>query len=106
MNMLSQRAETAREERHRVILEAGLKLAERDGWGAITRDGVARAAEVADGSVNHAFGTIEGLRNAVMIEAVARRIVSIVATGLVVGHPAARDAPDDLKREAALSTVG
>ncbi len=105
MNMLTSRAAAARKERHDAILQAGLTLAERDGWGTLTRDAVARQAGVADGSVNHAFGTIDGLRSAVMAEAVARRIVSIVAAGLVAGHPAARDAPADLKRAAALSTV-
>lgn len=104
--MLAERAAVARKERHDTILAAAIAIAERDGWGAITRDGVAKAAGVADGSVNHAFGTVEGLRDAVMTAAVERRIVSIVATGLVAGHSAARDAPDDLKREAALSTVG
>lgn len=86
---------------HNRILDAGLAVAERDGWWTITRDGVAREAGVGHGSVNLAFGTVDALRDAVMAYAVRLAVLPVIAQGLAAGHQAARDAPDELRRAAA-----
>ena len=96
----SERAAQQREARRASILAAAVQLAEANGFATMKRDQIARAAGVADGSVNHECGSMEGLRDAVMEEAVCRRILPIVAQGLAQGHPAARAAPTKV-REAA-----
>jgi AcrR family transcriptional regulator len=88
------------ENRNRAVLEAALELAQERGFAGITRDAVAERAGVAAGSVNNAYGDMNGLRDAVMANAVARELVDIVGAGLAAGHPAARNAPDDLKARA------
>jgi AcrR family transcriptional regulator len=88
------------QERNRRILEAALALASERGYERITRSDVAERAGVADGSVNNAYGTMEGLRDAVMEAAVTRGIVAVVGQGLAAGHSIARGAPADLKQAA------
>lgn len=87
-------------ERKAAILAAAVEEAKEQGYQWITRDAVARRAGVGAGSVNVAFGRMVELKRAVLREAVARRIVEIVAQGLADGHPIAKDAPSDLKSEA------
>lgn len=89
--------------RNRRILDSALELAELRGYRAITREQVAERAGVATGSVNNAYGNMEGLRDAVMAAAVERRVPGVVAQGLADGHPAARAAPQDLKDSALAS---
>lgn len=88
------------ENRNRAVLDAAIAMAQERGFASITRDGVAERAQVAAGSVNNAYGNMDGLRDAVMAAAVEQRLVDIVGQGLAAGHPAARNAPDDLKRDA------
>ena len=88
------------ENRNRAVLEAALAMAQERGFASITRDGVAERAGVAAGSVNNAYGDMSGLRDAVMASAVEREMVDIVGQGLAAGHPAARNAPEDLKARA------
>lgn len=88
------------ENRNRAVLEAAIALAQERGFANITRDLVAERANVAAGSVNNAYGNMDALRDAVMAVAVERELVDIVGQGLAAGHPAARAAPEDLKRVA------
>lgn len=88
------------EDRNRRILEAAVSLAGEVGYLKITREAVADRAEVATGSVNNAYGTMDGLRDAVMAAAVERGLAAIVAQGLAASHPAARSAPQALKDSA------
>lgn len=90
----------ALEERRAAILEAAIAEAKEQGYQWITRDAVARRAGVGAGSVNVAFGRMVELKREVLRQAVARRLVEIVAQGLADGHPIAKDAPSDLKTEA------
>lgn len=83
------------------ILRAAIEEAKEQGYQWITRDAVARRAGVGAGSVNVAFGTMRELKRSVLRSAVAGRIVEIVAQGLADAHPIAKDAPSDLKQEAA-----
>lgn len=89
--------------RRKVVLDAAIEAASRHGYKNITRDGVALAAGVAAGSVNHAFGTMAQLRNEVMREAVRLGRTEIIAQGLADGHTLARAAPPQLRKKAALA---
>ncbi len=66
----------------------------------MTREAIATRAGVAFGSINHEFGTIDKLRDAVMEDAVTNERLDIIAQGLADGHPLARAAPDDLRTRA------
>lgn len=86
--------------RNRAVLDAALRLAGSRGYRNITRQQVADEAGVAVGSVNNAFGTMDGLRDAVMAAAVDRSLAAIVAQGLADRHPAALGAPATLRNAA------
>ena len=83
--------------RNRAVLDAALRLAGQRGYRNFTRQQVAAEAGVSAGSVNNAFVTMEGLRDAVMAAAVARGVVAVVAQGLADRHPAAIAAPAAVK---------
>lgn len=91
------------ENRNRAVLDAAVKLAQSRGYRTITRQQVADEAQVAVGSVNNAFGTMDGLRDAVMAAAVDRGLHVIIAQGLADRHPAAVAAPTQLRQEALAS---
>lgn len=92
------------ENRNRAVLDAAVKLAASRGYRNITRQQVADEAQVAVGSVNNAYGTMDGLRDAVMAAAVERSLPEIVAQGLIDRHPAALNASAEL-RGAALASL-
>jgi len=87
------------------ILTAAVELAKGIGYQWITRDQVAEAAEVSAGTINNAYGSMVGLKRAVLQHAVDNAIVEIVAQGLADGHEIARGAPADLKARAAALMV-
>lgn len=91
------------ENRNRSVLEAALALAGERGWRKFSRNDVAARAGVAAGSVNNAYGTMDGLHDAVMANAVDRGLLPIIAEGLAARHPAACAAPQDLKDSALAS---
>lgn len=91
------------ETRNRSVLEAAVALASERGFRNYSRSEVARRAGVADGGINWAFGTMDGLHDAVMRTAVERELLAIVAQGLALQHPAACAAPPDLKASALAS---
>jgi len=87
------------------ILAAAVELAKGIGYQWITRDQVAEAAEVSAGTINNAYGSMIGLKRAVLQHAVDNAIVEIVAQGLADGHEIARGAPTELKERAAALMV-
>lgn len=99
-----ERAALMRAGRRAAIMAAALELAEEIGFSNIGRDSVAARAGVAAGSVNHEFGTVASLRDAVMAEAIARGNLPIIAQGLACNHAAVQSAPPEL-RVAALTAV-
>jgi len=98
------RAALMRDQRRDKIMRAAVSEASRSGYRNMTRGDIASSAGVALGSINHEFGTMDGLRDAVMQEAVKTRRLDIVAQGLADGHAAARDAPAEM-REAAVRAL-
>lgn len=83
------------------ILTAAVELARGIGFQWITRDQVAEVAGVSVGTINNAYGSMRGLKRAVLQHAVDTEIVEIVAQGLADGHEIARGAGADLKARAA-----
>jgi AcrR family transcriptional regulator len=94
------RSALMRDRRRETILNAATLLAQRVGFGRLTREIVAAEAGVAVGSINHEFGTMDALRDEVMQVAVEHRHLGVVASGLAQRHPIACDAPEELKQEA------
>lgn len=88
------------ENRNRTVLEAGVSLATAHGMQAVTRPRVAAESGLALGTVSNAFGSMDGLRDAVMRAAVEREILPVVAQGLAERYPAAMNAEPDLKTRA------
>ena len=86
------------------ILNVAYTMAQRDGFGTLTRDNVAAEAGVAQGSVNHNFGTMNGLRDWVMEKAVEEENLELIAQGIALGNHVARSAPLEL-RQRALATL-
>lgn len=99
-----ERAAEMREDRSRKVLNAACDIAESEGISRVTRGRVADVAGVSDATVSNAFGTMAGLRRALMWEARKRPLLKVLAQGLALGDDIARDAPDDLK-QAALATI-
>ena len=83
------------------ILNAAMELAESTALRDITRELVAEKAGCTNGLINHYFGTVEKLRDAVLQLGVKQWIPKIVAEGLIAGSPIAEKAPRKLKLEAA-----
>lgn len=86
------------------ILEVAYTMAHRDGFGTLTRDGVAAEAGVAMGSVNHHWGKMSALREAVMQRAVEEENLELIGQGMALGDSVAKSAPLEL-RTRALTTL-
>lgn len=86
------------------ILEVAYTMAQRDGFGTLTRDGVAAEAGVAMGSVNHHYTKMSALREAVMQRAVEEENLELIGQGMALGDSVAKSAPLEL-RTRALTTL-
>ena len=86
------------------ILEVAFTMAQRDGFGTLTRDGVAAEAGVAMGSVNHHWVKMSALREAVMQRAVEEENLEVIGQGMALGDSVAKSAPLEL-RTLALTTL-
>lgn len=74
--------------RREVILDAAVLLAKTQGYRNITREDVAKAAEISQGLVNVYFKSMADLRAAVLHEAVEREIPEILAQYLATRNVA------------------
>lgn len=86
------------------ILEVAYVMAQRDGFGSLTRDGVAAEAGVAMGTVNHHWVKMSALREAVMQRAVEEENLELIGQGMALGDSVAKSAPLEL-RTRALTTL-
>lgn len=84
----------------RNILEAALKLAEREGLTALSRSRIARAANCSDANVSYHYATMAQLNRAVMRHAIARACLKVIAEGIASKNPHALKAPPALKAKA------
>lgn len=95
------RADAQRRERRQKLLSAAFETAEAVGYQNMTREAVAQRAGLSHGSINHEFGTMAGLRNALMHEAIIAKRLPIIAQGLACGDPITKNAPPSLRMAAA-----
>lgn len=86
------------------ILEVAYVMAQRDGFGSLTRDGVAAEAGVAMGTINHHWKVMSALRDAVMQRAVEEENLELIGQGIALGDSVAKSAPLEL-RTRALTTL-
>jgi AcrR family transcriptional regulator len=96
----------APEQRKQEILGAAVEMALTVGYDRLIRDDLAKAAGCSAGLIPCYFGDMVALRKAVLVEAVRREVVPIVAQGLVRGELVARQAPKELREAAARHLVG
>lgn len=82
------------------IIEAAIMLAQQYNYREISRADIANVARVAESLVSFHFGDMDEVRNMIIRQAVDRRILSIVAQGLLDRHSIAMGAPAELKRSA------
>lgn len=83
------------------ILKAATRIAHVRGITYITRLSVARRVGCAPGSVSYIFKSMDGLRDAVYVEAIKTEDLKIIAQGLAVRHPRVVEARADLRQRAA-----
>lgn len=88
------------EDRRAQMVEAGVVLARQYGIKALTRVALAAETGTTDGLVNRYFGSRTGLREAIIVEGVARKDAHIVAWALKDGYQL-EGVPRELMREAA-----
>lgn len=100
------RYEAARGDTDTKILLAGVALAVMGRYDRITRRQVAEGAGVSPARVSLFAGDMDGLRTAIMEEAVRRGVASVVAQGLADRHPAALAAPEELRQKALAVLAG
>lgn len=87
------------------ILEVAYTMAQRDGFGTLTRDGVAAEAGVAMGSVNHHWVKMSALREAVMQRAVEEENLELIAQGIALGDTIAKSAPLNVRTKALVTLL-
>jgi len=90
-----------KQERQQILLDAGLDYASRCGYLTLTQQALANETGISRTLVYHHFQNTQALRDAIMEHAVTKGRAVVVAQGLLVGHPASRKAPTELRRKAA-----
>lgn len=100
------RTRLTHENRRADLLLAAMQIARERGFSHVTRDGVANAAGVSTGLVSYHFTDANGLRDAVVDEAIARANVKLLGEALVAGNRRAMKASPDLKRAALVRIIG
>jgi AcrR family transcriptional regulator len=88
------------EDRRAQLVETGLEIAQSVGWYKVTRRAVAEKTATAEALINRYFDNKDGFRDALMEEAVKRRLVPLVAEGLMYMSKPALAAPDRLRKQA------
>lgn len=92
--------------RKAAILLAAMTEAKQHGYANVTREQIAQRAECAPGLVSFYFGTMPQMKRAIMSEAIRTRELSIIAQGIVDGHPKAKRAPLELRQAAVSALMG
>ena len=82
------------------ILEAALKVAERDGYHMVRRETVAAHVGCSVGTVSRYFNTMNQLRKAVMRHAVHTVNLVVIGQGLTQRDSQAYKAPEDVQKAA------
>lgn len=69
------------------ILLAAVALARTQGLRALTRLDVAKAAKAATGTISYHFGSMDGLRNAVVDHAIKHKCIEVLVQARAERHP-------------------
>jgi AcrR family transcriptional regulator len=85
------------------ILAAAVKLAASKGLARLTRKMVARNIRVADSLVSYHFKGMDGLKKAVITQAIKTENLPIIAAAVVMRHPAVAQVAQELKERALAS---
>lgn len=83
------------------ILTAAVKMATKQGYKNVTRDGLADTMGVAAGAITYHYENMRKLRNAIIETAIQSENIKIFTEALVDRHPLAIIAPQRLKDLAA-----
>lgn len=83
------------------ILRAAVMLSPQSSYRELSRSELARHVGCSENLISHHFGSMAGLRTAIITHGVAERIPAIVAQGVACKDPIALAAPAEV-REAAL----
>lgn len=97
---MNTRTRLAPDDRKRQIVAAACRIAAKQGFNHVTREAIAESANVSVGLVSHYCGGMDGLRRAVVDEAVRTKNIRLLGQALLVQDPAARRAPADLRKAA------
>jgi len=100
-----ERCREQREDTAARILAAAVDHAAEHGLDAVTRSWVAARAGVGAGTINQRFGTMEGLRDAIIERAIETERLQLIAQGIAAKVPAALNADPSLKARALASLV-
>lgn len=90
-------------DRKKHILESALAIAERDGFTNVTRNKIAEHANISPTLIHKYYGSMETLRNSIMVIAIHRAILPVIAQGIAVKNEYALNIPDALKQHALVS---
>lgn len=85
--------------REKIIITA-IKLAVKNGYGSLTQLETAKVAKVTRSLIPYYFGCLEEFKSHVMIEAVRREILPVIAEGLILKNKHALGAPTHIKKKA------
>jgi AcrR family transcriptional regulator len=89
-----------KDSRREQILGAAYKMAKSEGLQNLTRDGVARAAGAANGSVTYCFGNMGALTDAIITHAIDSKDLRLIAEGIINNNEIALNAPKMLRTQA------
>lgn len=92
-------------ERRNHILSVALENAKKVGYRKVTRGSIAEEANISPALISYYFKTVSQLHTNIMLCAVRRKVVEVVAQGLADKNPIAVTAPRELKKAAAESLL-
>lgn len=92
-------------ERIAQILAAALTCAIEKGYSRVTREDIAKRANIAPTLIPYHMGTMPSLRRDIMREAVRVECLPVIAQGLALRDSHALKAPEELRRRAVEALV-
>ncbi len=104
---------SSKSDRQKQLINISMQIIKDDGYEALTRGSVAKMAGIVPTSVTAIFGSLDGLREAVVQFAIDelcdniddKLMLQIVVDGLVRGYPVAKLAPKYIRQAAANSVM-
>jgi AcrR family transcriptional regulator len=94
------------EERREQLLRAAIEEATAVGYQNITREGVAKRADVSKSLVSHYFDTVDLLRRLILSHAIEHEVLPIIAQAMAAQDKQVRLAEPALKQRAASYLAG